>query len=127
MHVKRIGYSLIEAIVALALVISIMTGVIQVIAQAAKLKNKIDQLNLMTSLLLNQLEELRCVKPVQTELLTEKEGEILDPNSDERFLCRWKWIPESPQAYRIEIQISSTSYPQKKLEATLWILPMLGF
>lgn len=127
MKTKRNGQSLVEVIITLFLTISIFTGFSQVIAHAAKLKNKTDQTNQMTFMLINRLEELRGLSPAQTEFLIENEEIIRGVSPKENFLCRWKLIPESPLARRIEIEIISLIDPDRKARATLWLTSILGF
>lgn len=127
MKIKRKGLSLVEVIITLFLTISILTGFSQLIAQAAKLKNKTDQTNQMIFLLINRLEELRSRSPAQSEFLIENEEIIRGLSPSENFLCRWKFIPESPLARRIEIEIVSLADPNRKARATLWLTPLLGF
>lgn len=127
MKTKRKAYSLIEVIITLSLSLSILLGFIQVIAQAANLKNKTDRLNQMTFLLLNRLEEIRCVSPEKVGFLKENEEEIEDLTSGEKYLCRWKFIPEASEAHRIEIEVFSLAHPGRKVRATLWIISILGF
>lgn len=127
MKTKRTGQSLVEVLITLFLTISIFTGFSQVITHAAKLKNKTDQINQMTFLLINRLEELRSTSLAQTEFLIENEEIIGGALPDEKFLCRWKFIPEAPQARRIEMEIISLINPNRKIRATLWVTSILGF
>lgn len=127
MKTLRKGLSLIEVTITLALIISIMTGIIQIIAQASKVKMKVDQLNLITLHLVNFLEDLRSSELKEIQSFVENEDEIIDPHSREKFSCRWKLIPESPLAYRVEVRIESETHRERKIEVTLWLLPILGF
>jgi hypothetical protein len=127
MKTERKAYSLIEVIITLSLSLSILIGFIQVIAQAANLKNKTDSLNQMTFLLLNRLEEIRGLSPEKAGFLKENEEEITDLTSGEKYLCHWKFIPEASQAYRIEIEVFPLANPGRKVRATLWVISILGF
>lgn len=127
MKTPKPGYSLVEVTITLALIVSIMTGVIQTMAQASKVKRKVDQLNWLTFYMINFLEDLRSSDLSQVKFLIENQNEIIDPTSGEKFSCQWQIIPESPQAYRVEVQVKSEAHREKKLEVTLWLLPLLGF
>lgn len=127
MKTLRNGQSLIEVIITLFLVISIFTGFSQLIIQAAKIKTKIDRINQMTFLLINRLEELRSISLAQTKFLIENEEILRGVSPVEKYICRWKFIPEAPLASRIEIEVASLTYPNQKIRATLWLASILGF
>ncbi len=127
MKIRRNGQGLIEVIITLFLTISIFTGFSQLIIQAAQLKNKTDRINQMTCLLINQLEELRSQAFAQTNFFNENKEILEGLLPGEKFICRWKFIPEAPAAGRIEIEVASLTHPNQKVRASLWLTSILGF
>lgn len=120
------GYSLIEVLLTLFLLTLILVGTLQLLAQATTTKLKADLIVSMASLLSNRLEELRRLPGAGPEAQGQYQEEI-KAGQRQTFVCRWRLIQESAEAWRIEIEVSPLGQAEKRVEATLWIVPFLGF
>ncbi len=120
------GYSLIEVLLTLFLLTLILVGTLQLLAQATTTKLKADLIVSMASLLSNRLEELRRLPGAAPEAQGQYQEEI-KAGQRQTFVCRWRLIQESAEAWRIEIEVSPLGQAEKRVEATLWIVPFLGF
>lgn len=120
------GYSLIDVLLTLFLLTLILVGTLQLLAQATMTKLKADSIATMAALLSNRLEELRLLPPRTLEEAGQFQEEITATHH-QTFVCRWRSIRESAQAWRLEIEVTPLGQPDKRVEASLWIIPSLGF
>lgn len=127
MNSRKSGFSLIEVLLTLFLLTTTLTGTIQLLAQAATLKNRADLQVQITTYLINRLEELKTFLPNNQGGQGEQEEEVFDSISGETFLCHWRLIEEGAEAWRIEIEVIARDHQEKRTQATLWVTPLLGF
>ncbi|MGQ9472266.1 MAG: hypothetical protein ACUVR0_11360 [Candidatus Aminicenantales bacterium] len=126
MKKTKSGYSLIDVLLTLFLLILTLVETLQLLAQAATTKLKSDSIVAMASLLSNRLEELRML-PLNTPEEAGQFQEEITATRHQTFVCRWRTILESAQAWRLEIKVNPLGQADKGVEATLWIIPSLGF
>lgn len=126
MKKTKSGYSLIDVLLTLFLLTLILVGTLQLFAQAITIKLKADSIVAMASLLSNRLEELRMIALNPPEKAGQFQEEIMATHH-QTFVCRWRLIRESAQAWRLEIKVNPLGQADKGVEASLWIIPSLGF
>ena len=127
MRYKTTGFSLIEVLLTFCLLILILMGTMQLLAQAARLKEKTDLLAQMTAYLVNRLEELKSLPPDSPERQGDHYEEFEDSSAKYKLGCYWRQVQEASQAWRLEIEVSSLQPQGHKVQATLWTTSLLGF
>lgn len=126
MKKTKSGYSFIDVLLTLFLLTLTLIGTLQLLAQATTIKLKADSIVAMASLLSNRLEELRML-PLNTPEEAGQFQEEITVTHHQTFVCRWRSIRESAQAWRLEIKVNPLGQADKGVEASLWIIPSLGF
>jgi prepilin-type N-terminal cleavage/methylation domain-containing protein len=122
------GFTLVELLVSYALVFILITGAAQLTIHSLLATSRADY-NLRTAeLAFSKLEYLKSL-PYESEELKEgfqaesvKEGGLL-----ETFWREWRIQDISSSIKRIEIEVFSENYPQKKLRMVLFLSRDLGF
>lgn len=117
---RRRGSALLEAMVAAALLITIMSMLVPVLARSAEKRHEIDQRELALTAVSNLLEHAGLQSPPNRESLQPiadqciKDSELMNPE--------WKIVvtPEqSPPMNRVEATLSWQSRPHVRSSATL--------
>jgi len=122
------GFTLVEVLVSLALVFILITGTAQLTIHSLLVKRRAD-CNLRTAeLAFSKLEYLKSLPYESDEL---KEGfqmeSVRGEGPLETFWREWRIQDVSSSLKRVEIEIFSENYPQKKLRMVLFLSRALGF
>ena len=122
------GFTLVEVLVSLALVFILITGTAQLTIHSLLVKRKAD-CNLKTAeLASSKLEYLKSLPYESDEL---KEGFQMESVRGEGLLeifwREWRIQDISSSMKKVEIEIFSENYPQKKLRMVLFLSRDLGF
>jgi prepilin-type N-terminal cleavage/methylation domain-containing protein len=125
---KKQGFSLVELLISLCLLTFLITATAQVIIHSFFVKRRVE-INLkiaeLASLKLEYLKSLPCKSD---ELKEGHRSELLKGDgSKERFIRAWRIQDISSSMKRVEIEVFSESYPQKKVRLVLFISRELGF
>jgi prepilin-type N-terminal cleavage/methylation domain-containing protein len=122
------GFTLVELLVSFALVFILITGTAQLTIHSLLLKRRAD-CNLRTAeLAFSKLEHLKSL-PYESEEL--KEGFQIESVKEEglleTFWREWRIQDISSDMKRIEIEVFSENFTQKKLRMVLFLSKNLGF
>jgi len=125
---KKRGFTLVEALVSFALLFILITGTAQLTIHSLLVKRRAD-CNLKTAeLASSKLEYLKSLPYESDEL---KEGFQMESFKGEglleTFWREWRIQDISSNMKRVEIEIFSENYPQKKLKMVLFLSRDLGF
>jgi len=125
---KKRGFTLVEALVSFALLFILITGTAQLTIHSLLVKRRAD-CNLKTAeLASSKLEYLKSLPYESDEL---KEGFQMESFKEEglleTFWREWRIQDISSNMKRVEIEIFSENYPQKKLKMVLFLSRDLGF
>jgi prepilin-type N-terminal cleavage/methylation domain-containing protein len=122
------GFTLVELLVSFALVFILITGTAQLTIHSLLVKRRADN-NLRTAeLASSKLEYLKSLPYESDEL---KEGfqveSVRGEGLLEIFWREWRIQDISSNMKKVEIEIFSKTYPQKKLRMALFISEHVGF
>lgn len=122
------GFTLVEALVSLALVFILITGTAQLTIHSLLVKRRAD-CNLRTAeLASSKLEHLRSLPYESDELKAGFQVEsVRGKGLLETFWREWRIQDISSNMKRVEIEIFSENFTQKKLRVVLFISKDLGF
>ncbi len=122
------GFTLVEALVSLALVFILITGTAQLTIHSLLVKRRAD-CNLRTAeLASSKLEYLRSLPYESDELKAGFQVEsVRGEGLLETFWREWRIQDISSNMKRVEIEIFSENFTQKKLRVVLFISKDLGF
>ena len=122
------GFTLVEFLVSFTLVTLLLTGTVQLtihsllVRRNAELNFKIAE---HASVLCEHFKSL----PYESEEL--KEGliaeTITEQDSSETFIRKWKIEEISPRLKKIELEVTSEKFSQKKIRLVLYVSRELGF
>lgn len=122
------GFTLVELLVSFALVFILITGTAQLTIHSLLVKRRADSKLGTAELASSKLEYLKSLPYESDEL---KEGFQVESVKGEGFLeifwREWRIQDISSNMKRVEIEIFSEIYPQKKLRMVLFISRDLGF
>jgi len=125
---KKQGFSLVELLISLCLLTFLITATAQVIIHSLFVQRRVE-INLKIAELASlKLEYLKSLSFESDELKEGHRSELLKGDgSKERFIRAWGIQDISSSMKRIEIEVFSKSYPQKKVRLVLFISRELGF
>jgi Tfp pilus assembly protein PilE len=122
------GFTLVEFLISFTLVTLLLTGTVQLAIYALLVKRNAE-LNFKIAEQASSLLEYFKSLPYESEALKDCsiEEAIKEEDSSETFIRKWKIEEISHHLKKIELEVTSEKYSQKKIRLVLYISRELGF
>jgi type II secretory pathway component PulK len=127
-NMARRGFSLIEVLMAMALVFFLLTGMAELLLRSIQAKKAADEHLQRAGLLSSKLESFKAL-PYESEGLRagEYQEEIGGAPDEAAALAEWRIEDRGLNSKRIDLRISLQSRPERRLRAVLLVSGFLGF
>ncbi len=124
---KQSGFSLIEVLVAMALIFFLLTGTAELVIHSIRTKRKADENMKLASLLVSKLESLKTLPFESADLQAGFHSAEIGDEPEERRREEWEVEDLSLNMKKIDLRVSSGQAPQRPARSVLLLSKSLGF
>ena len=124
---KQSGFSLIEVLVAMALIFFLLTGTAELVIHSIRTKRKADENMKLASLLVSKLESLKTLPFESADLQAGFHSAEIGDEPEERRREEWEVEDLTFNTKKIDLRVSSGQAPQRPARSVLLLSKSLGF
>jgi len=124
---KQSGFSLIEVLVAMALIFFLLTGTAELVIHSIRTKRKADENMKLASRLVSKLESLKTLPFESADLQAGFHSAEIGDEPEERRREEWEVEDLTFNTKKIDLRVSSGQAPQRPARSVLLLSKSLGF